>query len=313
MAVRRPLYYDSGTGDLKEMSDAMLTTVRKRCLYLYGDSPSVNLSQVASGGALMGTIYDTRKTAGAYRTFVNRFPTEGETAEPGTVTVSYDKINSSSDSIGAIADTNSRLYPVFNNGGNIQSMTATDIFDTFIDPVIDILVDGNDRDGTYRIYTGTSLGNHTLISGTPVFSDTRANTALYTAGGIAETLDQPFTVTNYYLMRTNLGTTYGNPSVTQLPLYITSGTDLQTYTSGAFDSILQNEIRYHTVNTVGSRITYSINGTGNNRGSAMIDTILNGAGNYQRRFVNANDYRSQEFPDGTAVAASTYNLKITRN
>ena len=41
----------------------------------------------------------------------------------------------------------------------------------------------------------------------------------------------------------------------------------------------------------------------------MVNTILNGGGNYQQRFVNANDYRAQEFPNGTAVTANTYNLK----
>lgn len=309
MAVRRPLYYDAG--DLREMSDSMLTAVRQRCVYLYGGSPAVDLSVVGSAGSL-ASMDDTRKSAGAYQTFINRFPLESETAEPGTVTVTYDKIDSSTDSVGAITDTDNKLYPVFNNSGNIQAMTATDMFDTFIDPAIDLLIDGNDRDGTYRIYTTTSLANHALISATAVFSDTRANTAAYTAGGIPETLDQPTTITNYYLFRTNQGTSYGTPSVTA-PLYIRSDNDLQTYTSGTFDTILQDEMRYHTANTVGSRVTYSINGTGNNRGSAMVNTILNGSGNYQTRFVNADDYRAQEFPDGTAVTANTYYLRITRS
>ena len=30
----------------------------------------------------------------------------------------------------------------------------------------------------------------------------------------------------------------------------------------------------------------------------MVDTRLNGSGNYQTRFVNADDYRAQEFPNG---------------
>ena len=77
--------------------------------------------------------------------------------------------------------------------------------------------------------------------------------------------------------------------------------------------MLLAEIRHHAVNTSGSTITYNINGSGNNRGSAMVNTILNGGGNYQQRFVNANDYRAQEFPNGTAVTANTYNLKILRS
>jgi len=45
----------------------------------------------------------------------------------------------------------------------------------------------------------------------------------------------------------------------------------------------------------------------------MVDTRLNGSGNYQQRFVNANDYRAQEFPNGTAQTINTYFLKIRRS
>ena len=39
---------------------------------------------------------------------------------------------------------------------------------------------------------------------------------------------------------------------------------------------------------------------GNSRGSGIADTRLDGSGNYQTRFVNTDDYRAQEFPNGTA-------------
>ena len=45
----------------------------------------------------------------------------------------------------------------------------------------------------------------------------------------------------------------------------------------------------------------------------MVDTRLDGAGNYQTRFVDANDYRTQEFPNGTAQTISTYFLRILRS
>ena len=41
----------------------------------------------------------------------------------------------------------------------------------------------------------------------------------------------------------------------------------------------------------------------------MVDTRLNGAGNYQTLQVG-DDYRSQEFPDGSAVVIDTNTLKI---
>ena len=67
--------------------------------------------------------------------------------------------------------------------------------------------------------------------------------------------------------------------------------------------------------TDGYAISYSIgtSGSGNTRGSGIVDTRLNGTGNYQTRFVNANDYRAQEFPNGTPTTINTYNLRIIKS
>jgi len=289
------------------MSDAQLNQIRARVAYTYSLNPSVTLSVVSSGGDL-GTYSDTRRTAGAYRTFTTRFPTEGETNEPGTVTVNYSRIDEAVAAVSEPTDTNSRLYPLFNNSGNLQSMSRTDMYDTFILPAIDTMTTGStgtSQAGTYRIHTSTSLSGHTLISSTPVFSDTRANTGAYTAGGIPETLDQPFTVTNFYLFRIN-----GSATSYTTPVFLRSDNDIQTYSSGNFDNILQDLVRYAAASKTGTRIRYSINGSGSNRGSGMTNTVLNGSGNYQTRFVNSNDYRAQEFPNGSAITANTYFLRI---
>ena len=42
----------------------------------------------------------------------------------------------------------------------------------------------------------------------------------------------------------------------------------------------------------------------------MTDTILDGSGNYQTRYVGLDDYRAQEFPNGSAVTAATHRLKM---
>lgn len=308
MATRNPLFVD-GT-DLKEMSSTQITEIVNRCIYLYGTDPSVTLTQVSSGGNVTPNLADTRLQAGASQSRADRFPTEGETAEPSGITVNYDRISQSNASLSTPTDTNSKLYPAYYDGsGSIQAMSATDVFDTFIDPAITALVDGTDRPGTFRIHTATSLSGHTLMSSTVVFRDTRANTSAYTAGGIGETLDQPTTITDYYLFRTNQGSA---PTKTN-PVQINGDNDLQTYTDGNFDAMLLAEIRHHTVNTSGSTISYNINGSGNNRGSGMVDTRLNGSGNYQQRFVNANDYRAQEFPNGAAQTINTYFLRIRRS
>ena len=302
MAFRRPLYYDGS--DLREMTDTHIGQIRSRCVNLYGANPSVDITVPSSGGDL-GTISDTRKTAGASITRVDRFATQSETAEPGTVTVNYSRLDQNVESVTQPADTNNRKNFLYQSGGNIYAMTNNDMYDTFYDSAINTLVDGTDRDGTYRIGATTSLSGHTLISNTPVFSDTRANTGAYTAGGIGETLDQPFTVTNYYLFRTNQGTLSAQ---SQLAMILRSDDDIQTLSQASSDALLAADMRYWGT----QKIRYSVNGSGNNRGSGMANTILNGSGNYQTRFVNINDYRAQEFPNGTAVTANTYFLRIRK-
>lgn len=305
MAFRRPLY-ESG-GNLYEMNDTQINQVRSQVAYLYSINPSVTLSVVGSGGNL-GSYTDTRKTAGAYRTFTNRFPAESETAEPGTATVTYSRVSESVAGTTQPADTNNLAFPAFSNNGNIQAMSATDVYDTFISPTISTLTSGSTgsaQGGTYTVSSSSSLAGATLISTTPIFSDTRANTGAYTAGGIPEALDQPFTVTNYYLHRIN-----GAASAYTAPVYIRTDGNIQVFTNATFESQMQGFIRHAAASVVGARIRYSINGTGTNRGTGMANTILNGAGNYQQRFVNADDYRAQEFPDGSVVTAATHRLRI---
>jgi hypothetical protein len=89
---------------------------------------------------------------------------------------------------------------------------------------------------------------------------------------------------------------------------------LQSFPEATFESLIQEWIRYTAVSSSdGYSISYNIGGSGNNRGSGMADTRLNGSGNYQTRFVNTDDYRAQEFPNGTATTINTYYLKINKS
>ena len=286
----------------------MITQLQARAVNTHHTSPAAALNVVSSNGSL-AYITDTRMQAGASRSFVNRFPTEGETAEPNQISITFDKIDQQNASVSQ-SDTNNRAYPVFLNGTDIQSMNATDMFDTFINAAIGTLTDGNDRPGIFKIHTSTSLSDHTLKSSTPVFSDTRANTGAYTSGGIPEAQDQPTTITNYYLFRKNAESAVSYTA----PLKLDDSNNLQAYSDATLDAMFLAEIRYHTVNTAGSRIVYSINGAGNNRGSGMVDTRLTGgSGSFATRFINSNDYRAQEFPNGTASTINTFFLRMTRS
>ena len=308
MAVRTPLYNNSG--NLQQMTTAMVTEIVQQTVYQYSTDPSVALSVVSSGGSLTG-LSDTRLQAGAQSTSVSSAPGEGTTAEPSTVTVSYDKITSTSTG-GSDTTDSGKTFPVYLDGlNNIQAMSKQDMLDTFIHPAIDLLTNastGTDQGGTYQISTSASLSGNTAVSGTAVFVDTRANTGAYTSGSIPETLDQPTTINSYYLQRIN-----GVDNSYTLPIIIDSSNHLQVSPEVTFETILKNMVKYSAVNDTGFTISYSINGSGNNRGSGMVDTRLDGSGNYQTRYVNTDDYRTQEFPDGTATIINTYYLKINKS
>ena len=307
MAVRTPLILD-GSNNLIEMTTAQINAVKDRCRYLYGASPSVTLSRVASGGNL-GDLSDTRKQAGAMSTSISALPPETTTAEPSTVTVQRAHISESRADTAASVDTNSVAFPVYQTSGNIQAMTLTDVYDTFIYPAIDTITGAAGQPGTYYIHTATTLSGYSSVSTSIVYADTRADTTLYTAGGIGETLDQPTTVTNYYLLAAN---NIAAPSMAQMLFIRNADKNLEQYTQAEMDGWLQNSMRHAASEITGSKIAYNLNGTGTNLGSGMADTILNGSGNYQTRFVNADDYRAQEFPNGTAVTATTHRLKMNQ-
>ena len=305
MTVRTPLILD-GSNNLIEMSTAQIDAVKDRCRYLYGADPSVTLSRVASDGGL-GNLSDTRKQAGAMSTSVSSFPSEATTAEPSTVTVQRAHISESRTDTTATADTNSVAFPVYQTSGNIQAMTLTDVYDTFIYPAIDTITGAAGQPGTYYIHTATTLSGYTAVSNSIVYADTRADTSLYTAGGIGETLDQPTTVTSYYLLAAD---NIAAPSMEQMLFIRNSDKNIEQYTQAEMDGWLQNCMRHVASEVTGSKISYNLNGSGTNLGSGMADTILNGTGNYQTRYVNTDDYRAQEFPNGSAETSTTHRLKM---
>ena len=313
MAVRKPLY-ETG-GNLREMDTTMVNQIVDQAVYQYSLSPSVALSVVSSGGSL-DAITDTRKQAGAHQTSTTAFPAESSTAEPSTVTVTYDKITETRTAGSPTADTG-KTWPVYyNSSGQIQAMNLQDVKDTFLHPAIDLLASGStgtQQGGTYHISTSASVSGSTEVSGsnTAIFTDTRADTGAYTADSIPETQDQPTTITNYYLQRiTGAQITYTEP------YFLDGSNNIKEFTTAAFDSLLQEWMQYTAVSSGdGYSLSYNIgsSGSGNTRGSGIADTILNGSGNYQTRKVNDDDYRAQEFPDGSVTTAATYYLRIHKS
>ena len=195
-------------------------------------------------------------------------------------------------------------------------MSLTDVKDTFLHPAIDLLASGStgtQQGGTYHVSTSTSVSGSTEVSGsnTAIFTDTRADTGAYSAGSIPETQDQPTTITNYYLHKIT-----GSQITYTEPYFLDGSNNIKEFTTAAFDSLLQEWMQYTAVSSGdGYSLSYNIgsSGSGNTRGSGMADTILNGSGNYQTRQVNNDDYRAQEFPNGSATTAATYFLRIHKS
>ena len=315
MAVRSPLKNDSG--NVKEMTSAEVDQIVDQIVYQYSLNPSVSLSVVSSGGSL-GTITDTRLQAGAMSQTNSSFPNEATTAEPSVVTVSYDKISQSIASVSPTADSGKTWPAFYNASGHIQAMDLDDVKDTFLHPAINLLTSasiGTQQAGTYHISTTSSVSGSTLVSATPVFLDTRADTSAYSNAGLenasGEALDQPTTITSYYLQRID-----GSNTSYLKPFYINAGNNLQEFATGTFESLVQGWIRRTAADSSdGFKLDYNlgVSGTGEIRGSGMGDTRLNGTGNYQTNQAGGDDYRAQEFPDGTPTTIATYYLRINKS
>ena len=309
MAIRAPLYYSAG--NLREMTSPEVNEIITQTIYQYSLAPSVALSVVSSGGNV-GSITDTRQQAGAHSTHASSFPSEATTAAPSTVTVTYDKISQSINSGSAPTDSG-KTWPCYRTAtNNIQAMSLQDVKDTFLHPAIDLLVSsslGTDQGGTYHINTSNSIAGSTLVDATPIFVNTQADTSAYSAGTIGDhDLDNPTTIQNYYLHKLD-----GNNQSTKTPLYVTAANDLREYVTADFNTLIGNALKYTAGSSAdGYKITYSYS-TGTNRGSGMADTILTGSGDYQSRHVGGNDYRAQEFPNGSANTANTWFLKINKS
>ena len=101
------------------------------------------------------------------------------------------------------------------------------------------------------------------------------------------------------------------------PLKNDSG-NLKEMSSAEVTQIVNQIIYQYSLNpsvslsVVSSGGSLGTSGTGEIRGTGMSDTRLNGSGNYQTRQVS-DDYRAQEFPDGTPTSISTYYLRIQKS
>jgi len=323
MAFRTPLKVVSD--GLQKCTAAEITQVVDTMIRKYGQSPSATLS-VGTGN--LGNITDTRLQAGTGTTDATNFDTTGELEDVSTVTVTLNKIvgafygnNAPTITRGsAISSSTNTAYSFplyYDTNGNVREMNLDDMLDTFWHPAAERLtaasVSQANSAGTYTITTSTTPpSNHTLISTTPVFIDTRADASAYTGAGIPETKDQPTTITNYYLHRvdaSNTSTTMpaiaGNKKGETGSVYVIPASN--------FASQLQAIARYGAINEASYRIQYAFSSStsGYNTRATAVDTKLNSSA-YITNEVYVDDYRAQEVPAGSAATVTTYNFAIRK-
>ena len=133
MTARSPLWYNSG--NLQEMSAAEIVQWQVAGIFVYAGGPTSVLTVNTGSAGNLAAMSDTRKSAGATSTNATAFIAESGTAEPGTVTVSYDRVHQAytTSGVGQTADTGISFPVWWNNSTNtIQAMTLTDFKDTGI-------------------------------------------------------------------------------------------------------------------------------------------------------------------------------------
>ena len=324
MTVRFPLYWDRSNDSMKAITEAQRQELVQACIYEYATGPSVVLTRVGSSGNL-GTLTDNRYKASAttesegnsspgHQTYSSG-STSDDYDEPGSlinVSVDYDRITQT-----VTTDSNPTLArPVYWDNG-IKHMTQADLQDTFIKPAIDILVDGDDRAGTYRVHTASSLSGHSAVSGSVIFTDTSADISEFSSGNASETQDQSETVNNYYLLQTD---NISNPTHKGLIMAYADG-NLREYAPAKLRALLKAEIRYAAAALTDYKIRYgytggSLNFSGQNKGSAMVDQRYNSdtvrSTYYDISGSNDDRYRTQRHPTGSRVTVNSYNLRIRK-
>jgi hypothetical protein len=139
MAIRTPLFYNTLTGDLTNLSSVEINQIINYIAYRWSINPTVTLSVTNNSGSNITAINDTRWSAGATSQTNTAFPDEATTQEPQLVTVSYQKILQTVSSLSLPTSTLTDWPAYLTAGGNIQAMSLQDMKDTFFHPAIDVI------------------------------------------------------------------------------------------------------------------------------------------------------------------------------
>lgn len=328
MAIRRPVYLFADptlipvTSDFYEYNDSFMADILSFASYVHAQDPGPKLEVNTSNGTQMPNqgFTDTYYIAGASTTRVERFSTEAETPNVSMLTDTYNRIRIVNNQ-GTLptTDANNLEYPLYltdDTPRQLRAMTRQDFIDTFVTPALDNWLGtvANEQGGTYFLTTSANPANATIVGSVPAAVNSVANLSAYTSGGIGEAVKQTTDI-NYWLAKVDYSEVDFDPMEDSLPMYFDAGTEtIRMHTLASWTALLGPFLRYYLGGgSPAHTISYNINGSGTTQGSIFTDSRRTPTGTgYTTRFVNANDYRTQEFPTGTesTIAGTEKRLKM---
>ena len=322
MAVYRPLKRVGS--DIQVMTEAEYNLIIDEVIRLYGTDPGVQLSVTSdppSGSfeSKLGTLIEYRLQAGSVLSSSSPLSSPAGAPVPVYLPVSYGLTLQTmtwqssfpyKDRPGSVYANHSHPVQYYGSGNAIQPGSWYSFYETFIAPALTRLATGTsissaEHAGTYFISTSQSETDATLVSTTPIFTDTISDYAAFASGSLPEALDQPdASTTPFYLHRVDPLSQADFP----LPLVLWGpDNQLKTIDRSVFQQMLLDFVRYWAVDS--SNLT----STAISRGTGLTDTYTS---TYTERLdqnapnPNATVYYAQNVPTASATVQTTKYLGI---
>jgi hypothetical protein len=313
MAIRRPLKLDKGSGDLRDFTVDEVDTIVDEVIRQYGLSPAVALT-INQGSGNLTQLTETRAIAGAIASSTTAVPPTAPATS--TITVAYNNtvqtITNQTFPYRTGTNWGNFSYPVYKTSTNdIRAMDAIDVYDTFITPALNRLVESSTESyaqaGTYFISTNQSESGSTQVGAAPVAADTNADIVAFATGSLPETLDQPSTVNRFWLHRVDPVSEFSYTAPVSMRL---NDCDLQITPRSTFGEMIQALVNHYA----STKLRYNFYASsdtsfGNARGTGITDTYTTGSLT-RYDYVYGSTYYAQNVPTGTPSVQSTHFLRI---
>ena len=207
--------------------------------------------------------------------------------------------------------------------GALREMSYSECLTYFINPIVNAMMltseSGIQAGGSYYISTTSSISGSTNLG--TVFADTVANLAGYLPSNIggAGSVQDVFSTTTYYLQRVDSNIS-SQGSGYRTPLMIDTSSNrkntpagLRHMTYAEFDALFEPLIKHAIYAGSGYTLRYNVNGNGTRQGTLIANKQMIGvSGAYTKYAATGDDYRAQEFPNGTIINQNEFKLNLER-